>query len=299
MNWLKSKKTIAVHDGNFHPDDVFAVAALSILLLGKIKVIRTREEDKIVKADFVVDVGLEYNSKNNRFDHHQEGHAGFRDDKIPYSSFGLVWKNYGEKICGSRKVAEILDKKLVAVVDADDAGINLINQVIPNLNPFMLTDAVYAMRPTWKEDPSVINKYFLKAVDFAKEILLRQIKVTIDLVEAEGLIEEVYNNTRDKRIIIFQEKYLPKILLCKYSEPVFVVYKEKYGNNWRVTTIDKTEQTFESRQNFPKSWWGKTGADLNNISGVTDAIFCRNGGIFAGARSKEGAIMLAEKALDN
>ena len=180
MNWLKSKKVVAVHDGNFHPDDVFSVALLSILNSGKIKVIRTRDEGEISRADYVADVGHEHNPAKNRFDHHQEGGAGFRNNKITYSAFGLLWNEYGEKICGSKQVADILDKKLVAVIDADDDGFNLCQEVIPGIRPFLLTDIIYSMRPTWKENDLDINKIFLEAVDFAKEILLREIKITKD-----------------------------------------------------------------------------------------------------------------------
>ena len=297
MNWLKNKKTVAVHDGNFHPDDVFSVALLSIMFGGKIKVIRTRDEAVYSAADFVVDIGFEYNPSKNRFDHHQAGGAGFRANKISYSAFGLLWREYGEKVCGSKKIANILDKKLVEVVDADDCGFELCTEIIPDLKPFTLTDVIYSMQPTWKEADLNINHFFLKAVDFAKNTLLREIKIAQDLLEAESLVAEVYNNSKDKQIIIFDNGYLPKGLLCNYSEPIFTVYKERSGRNWRVTTVDKKAGSFEPRKNFPESWWGKADTELAKVTGVEDTVFCRNGGIFAGARSKEGALKLAELAL--
>ena len=61
MPFLKNKKTVVVHNGNFHPDDVFCVALLSILYDGGIKVTRTRDESVISKADYVMDVGGENN----------------------------------------------------------------------------------------------------------------------------------------------------------------------------------------------------------------------------------------------
>jgi uncharacterized UPF0160 family protein len=297
MNWLKNKKTVAVHDGNFHPDDVFSVALLSIMFGGKIKVIRTRDETVYSKADFVVDIGFEYNPSKNRFDHHQAGGAGFRTNKIAYSAFGLLWREYGEKVCGSKKVADILDKKIVEVVDADDCGFELCTENIPDLKPFTLTDVIYSMRPTWKETDLNIDLFFLKAVDFAKTTLLREIKKAQDMMEAESLVDAVYNNSKDKQIIIFENGYLPKDLLCKYTEPVFTVYKERSGKNWRVTTVDKKEGSFQPRKNFPAVWWGRADTELAKVTGVEDTIFCRNGGIFAGVRSKEGAIKLAELAL--
>jgi uncharacterized UPF0160 family protein len=297
MNWLKSKKTIAVHDGSFHPDDVFSVALLSIFFNGRIKVIRTRDEKKYSKADFVVDIGLVYDPTKNKFDHHQEGGAGFRDNKIMYSSFGLLWKEYGEKICGKKNIADIIDRKIVTLVDADDCGINLCQEVIPGIQPVTLMDLIYSIKPTWKEDQSKTDLNFIKAVDLAREVLLREIAIARDNLEAEGLMDEVYNNSNNKKIIILDKIYLPIVLLHKYPEPLFMVYKDKKGYGWRVITIRKNEQTYEPRKNFPEIWWGKTDEVLAGVSGVSDSTFCRNGGIYAGTKSKEGAIKLAELAL--
>jgi uncharacterized UPF0160 family protein len=299
MNWLKNKKIVVVHDGNFHPDDVFAVATLSILNNGNIKVIRSREESWLAKADYVVDVGHEYDPAQDRFDHHQEGGAGFRNDKITYSAFALVWKKYGEVVCGSKLIADILDKKIVAVVDADDDGFDLCQKILPNISPFMMVEIIYSMRPTWKEAGLDINKIFLEAVAFAEEVLLREIKITKDALEAEVLVEEIYKKTEDKRVIIFGENYLPKKLLYKYSEPLFVIYPDRSREMWRVTTIEKGEATYTCRKNFPETWWGKKDEELAKISGVADAVFCRNKGIFAGAKSQAGAVKLAELALKN
>lgn len=296
--FLKKKIVVATHSGAFHPDDVFAVALLSILYKGNIKIIRTRDAEVISKADFVVDVGLEYNPEKNRFDHHQEGGAGKRENGIPYSTFGILWKEYGEKICGSKRIADILDKKIVEVIDADDAGVDLYKPLIDGLYPITITDIIYSLGITWKEPTSEIDGFFLKAVDFAGKILSREIKTSQDKIEAEGLVEEVYKNSKDKRIIIFSEKYLPKGFLTDYPEPIFTVYKEKDGSRWRVTAIRVSAKSFESRKRFPESWAGKSGKELVEITGVDDAVFCHNTRVFAGAETKEGAIKLAKLAVE-
>jgi uncharacterized UPF0160 family protein len=299
MNWLTSKKIILTHSGSFHPDDVFAVALLSIILKGRIKITRSLEEQFLADADFVLDTGHVYNPDTNRFDHHQEGNAGFRDEKISYSTFGLVWKKYGEQVCGSKKVADILDQKLVQIIDADDCGVMVHKDVFPNIHPFLMTDAIYACRPTWKEDGDKIDEYFVKAVDLAKIILIREIKIAQDNVEAEVLVAEMYKKAKDKRVVVFDDEryFLPKELLCAYPEPLFAVYKDRMRKMWRIVTIRKEETNLEVRKNFPQAWWGKRDADLVKVTGISDAVFCRNQGIFAGVTSKEGAIRLAELAL--
>ena len=127
----KKKIIIVTHDGAFHADDIFACATLGLSLDAEGKeyrIIRTREQNKIDFADFVVDVGGVYNASTYRFDHHQEGGAGARDNDVPYAAFGLVWKTYGEKVCANPEVAMTIEERLVQAVDANDNGIDLVIQ---------------------------------------------------------------------------------------------------------------------------------------------------------------------------
>ena len=112
--------TIATHNGNFHADDVFSIAAL-MNIFPSFNLIRTRKLELIAKADIVIDVGGEYDADNGRFDHHQRNGAGQRENGIPYSSFGLVWQKYGVEICqGNHEVANSVDAGLVSTIDAID-----------------------------------------------------------------------------------------------------------------------------------------------------------------------------------
>ena len=297
MNWLRNKKTVVVHDGNFHPDDVFSVALLSILCDGKIKVIRSRDEEIISKADFVADTGHEYNPTKNRFDHHQEEGAGERPNGIKYSSIGLLWKKYGVQVCGNKKVAKIIEDRIIQVVDADDCGKELSIEKIKGVHTLPFIDRIYDVIPTWKENEISLDEAFIEAVVYAKDFLMREIKVEKDSEDAEEIVDKIYTSSCDRRIIIFENPNLPKDILIKYSEPTFLLKPEKDGSYWRVTTINKELHSYEVRKNFPEGWWGKNGEELSEISGVKDVVFCRIGGIFAGAKTKIAAIKLAEAAL--
>jgi len=127
---------IATHNKHFHPDDVFAVATLSIFIKESFKVVRTRNPLIIKEADYVVDVGGEYDEEKNRFDHHQKGGAGERENGIPYASFGLVWKKYGVSVCGSDEIAKIVEKKIVESTDASDNGVGIIKPIFDGVYPY-------------------------------------------------------------------------------------------------------------------------------------------------------------------
>jgi uncharacterized UPF0160 family protein len=50
---------------------------------------------------------------------------------------------------------------------------------------------------------------------------------------------------------------------------------------------------------FPESWGGKKGEELAKETGICDAIFCHNLRFIAVAKSKQGAIKLAKKAVSS
>ena len=55
--------TIGSHSGNFHADDVFAVAAL-ILMHPEYRILRSRDPEIWKECDYLVDVGGVYDHKN-------------------------------------------------------------------------------------------------------------------------------------------------------------------------------------------------------------------------------------------
>jgi len=171
-----SKKKIVTHNAGFHVDDIFGVATL-LLLLGEenCEVVRSRVPDVIESGDYVLDVGTVYDPTKNRFDHHQDGGAGERSNGIPYASFGLIWKKFGEKLSGSEAVANAIDELLVQPVDGFDNGLDIVKQGVPGLQPYLLQNVVWAFEPAWEEKGRTHDEGFSEMVIFAKRILEREI----------------------------------------------------------------------------------------------------------------------------
>ncbi len=294
MSIFTKKKTIVAHNGSFHADDIFACATLLILLENKAKIIRTRDKNIIDSADYVVDVGGEHNPEKNHFDHHQIGGAGLRPNSIPYASFGLVWKKFGEQLCGSKTVADKIDEKLVQSIDAGDNGINLFDLRI-HLPPYLIQSAFYAFRPSWKEGEDY-DKPFMEVVKFAQEILMREISRMIDAVQGEALVNKIYRETTDKKILVLDGKYPWEEIAINYPETLFVVAPRPDGN-WKVEGVRVKLGSFECRKYLPHAWAGMRDEDMAKASGVPDAIFCHNGLFMAVTNSRAGAIALAQKAI--
>lgn len=290
---------IATHDGMFHSDDCFSVAALLKVLEknpAPANVVRTRDPKMLAAADFVVDVGGVYDEEKNRFDHHQEGGAGQRASTIPYASFGLVWQKFGADIAGSKEVAAIVDHSLVSPVDAHDTGIDIYKKVFPDTKPYMINNFVHNLRPTWREDAKSVDARFLEAVAFARKVLEREITHAIASLAAKSFVLEAYQRAEDKRIIILDAYYPHEETLALFPEPLFAVSPRPDGK-WNVRTLRDDVSLFKNRRDLPEAWAGKRDAEFAAITGVPDALFCHNGRFMAVAKSKEGAIALTQKAL--
>ena len=297
------RKKLITHDGSFHADDIFSAAALSIMLEKEnqpFEIIRTRDKEIIKNGDYVFDIGGIYDEKLNKFDHHQPGGAGTRGNEIPYSSFGLVWKKYGEKICGSKKSAEIIDNKLVAPIDADDNGFNLVEKK-HEIFPYLVQDVLSIFKPTSLENMDK-DEQFKKALVWAKEILNREIKRANDQIEIAKIIQNFYKNAKNKRLIIIDEPKVSRYeiwdALQDFPEPLFAVYGVE-ENEWRVAAMRLEPNSFRNRKDFPKNWAGLRDQEFQKVSGVSDVLFCHNSLFLAGVKSKEGAIKLAQLALNN
>src|SRR3989344_3284871 len=247
MRNSKAKKLVT-HNGSFHADDIFATATLSLMLEKegeKFEIIRTRDEEVIKDGDYVFDVGGIYDAGKNRFDHHQVGGSGKRENGIEYASVGLVWKKFGINLCGTEEAVGIIDRRLVAPVDAGDNGIDLVEKK-HEIFPYFIQDFFRVMRPTWKETDLRVDEMFLKCVEVAKEILQREIAHAEDAVLANQSIVLIYQNTEDKRVIVFDKNYDSADILNKLPEALFVVYPREADGFWGVKAIRKDSKSFDN-----------------------------------------------------
>jgi len=296
-NFFSKKVTVAVHNGKFHPDDVFVVAILSLYLKKPLQIFRTRDQKIWSGCDYVCDVGGEYDPAKNHFDHHQVGYDEKRNNGIVYSSAGLIWKEFGEKICGSAEVAQKIDEKIIQPIDANDNGIDLTKNNFEGISPYNFGDYIYALNPLPSEGYKKSMQKFRIAVAEAKKVLEREIQKATEKIAQKKVVETIYKNTEDKKIIVLDDNYSWTSVLAEYPEPLFVITPDFENTTWHVNAVKKNDTAFESKLSFPESWAGLRDEDLQKISTVPDAIFCHKARFIAVAKSKEGAIKLAQLAI--
>ncbi len=294
------KKTIAVHNGGYHADDVFACATLSLFLKGAIRVIRTRDQKEIDKADFVIDVGGIHDAKSNRFDHHQIGGAGVRINTIPYASFGLVWKEYGVSVCGgNEEVAGMIEQRLVFPIDAIDNGMSCIKEA--SIFPYTINDVLSSIEAPDTATDKEQYKAFMNAVSLAQEILSGEIRKATSFITKKKMILSIFEATIDKTILVLDEyvsRYDLNSVLLEKPEVLFVVLpRGGEGGGWRVETIKDSNNEFTPRKKFPEDWAGLKEAALEQATSVSDVVFCHNGRFLCVTKTKESAMQIAKKAM--
>lgn len=290
---------IATHDGSFHADEVFAVAALG-LLPEPVEVVRTRDPDLLAAADLRVDVGFRHEPAKGDFDHHQRGFGKIRENGIGYASFGLVWREYGAQVCGGdQEVADAVERSLVQAVDANDTGQQITQELIEGVHPMTVNAVIGGFNARWDEDLSAEEERerFDAAVNTARGILGREIGFAAAGSRAVHIVQDAIAAAEDPRIVLLPDNIPWKqVVATEAPEALFVIYPKRQG--FGLETVPAELGTFENRRDLPASWAGLEDADLASVTGVDDALFCHSKRFLAVARSLEGAERLAALALE-
>ncbi len=290
----------AVHNGDYHTDDIFAMAIANMWAMHRgydIVMTRTRDESILKDCQIVMDIGGVYDPEHHRFDHHQSSFQTKRENGIPYASAGLVWKHYGIELCdGNQLVWEYIDSHIIQQIDAPDNGIFLTKSNHPSgVFDLTLGGMVSLLKPTWRElqeNPEIIADRFWEMVSYAKVFLGRVIVSSRDTLEGVQKVKNAYAQAADKRIIELDGDYSWEGILSDYSEPLYVLYRRKEGNYGVKCVRANGYQSFETRVSFPISWRGLSGDELVRVSGYPDAVFCHRDGFLCVVKTRESALSI-------
>jgi uncharacterized UPF0160 family protein len=289
---------IATHDGSFHADEVFAVAALS-LLGDPVEVVRARDRDTLADADVRVDVGFRDDAGSGDFDHHQRGFRAARANGVRYASFGLVWRAVGARVCdGAQQVADAVDDTLVQSVDANDTGQQLTQSLIDGARPMTVSDIIAGFNARWDEtlSPGEERRRFDDAVALARDILVREVSGAAAGRRCERVVRDAIAAASDPRIVELPVNAPWKqVLVPEAGDALFVIYPKRQG--FGLQAVPRQLGSFENRRDLPAGWAGLEGADLVAATGVEQALFCHAKRFLVVAGSRAGIEQLAALAI--
>ncbi|ELU42329.1 GAMM1 protein [Rhizoctonia solani AG-1 IA] len=264
-------RVIGTHNGTFHCDE-----ALAVFLLRHTKeyadasVKRTRDPKILETCDIVVDVGAEYDPERLLFDHHQRGFTevfgnGF---KTKLSSAGLIYKHFGPEIIANQlqlnptdgKVQELWLKLYGDFIEAIDGIDNGVLQYPSEISPAYrsrtdISSRVGHLNPRWNESvdsdgvdvsymtSELTGTEFLGRLDYLANAWWPARDLVLHALEARTQVDP------SGRIIAF-EQFAP----WKEQKPIYVLYPDETGGNWRIQAVPVSPDSFESRKALPEMW---------------------------------------------
>jgi len=167
----------------------------------------------------------------------------------------------------------------------------------PRWNQSVASDAVDAL---FQQASQLTGSEFLGRLDYlanawlpARDIVSRALE-TRTQVEASGRIILFDVFAPWKEHLFELEKSLG---ISSDQKPLYVLYPDETGGNWRIQAVPVTQDSYESRKALPEAWRGMRDAQLDGLTGIPGGIFVHASGFIGGNKTKEGALAMAHKAL--
>ncbi|WP_207455486.1 MYG1 family protein [Azospirillum sp. SYSU D00513] len=291
---------ILTHSGSFHADEVIGHAILTLAHPGQeLRLERTRDPARWAEADIVFDVGGIYDPAVKRYDHHMTD-APLRADGTPYSSAGLLWRDFGRDairaVTGSESGAAVdavwgrLDAGLILLTDKIDNGVSY-------PTPDALSTLIGDLNASWDEPDADEMEAFLRAAALAREALINRIRRTHAAVKARAMVEEAARTGSDPRLLELPQGMPWRDVVLELGLPVLYAILPRKNGQWTLECAPAAPKSFDLRRPLPQAWAGLTDAELQRVTGVPDAVFAHRNLFMAVAGSREGALRMAELAL--
>ena len=287
------------HSGAFHADEIFSTLILS-KVMPEIVIIRLPEFRENIKENAIV-----YDIGGGKFDHHQIGGNGKRENGIKYAACGLIWNEFGKEMLKKYNIKEIdyvwnyIDKNLIQFIDANDNG--ELPKLPTDYRNVHLSYIIGLFNPRWDEDIDSDEK-FMEALKLGEIIFEEFLQDTISKIKAKDLIEIAIEKAKDEIMIL--DEFMPwkEFLLQSENKKAidikFVIYPSQRGG-YNLYAVPKEIGSFENRKSLPLKWRGLRDEALQQVTGIKTARFCHNAGFICSAESKEDIIKLAEYAMKN
>jgi len=272
---------VATHDGSFHADDVTAYALVRAFLDDAASVVRTRDPARLAEADFVIDVGGEYDPSRLRFDHHQVTYTGAR------SSAGMVLDHLEATGRVRGALATRLRETLVDYVDAVDNG-----REKPTFGKPCITSLV-GMIGEQATTHASFDPLYVRAADVVLEVV-RGIAAGLAKEEASSAIvwaamDEAARAGRNVVVLAehasWKKPYFERDGATHPTE--FVLFPGE--RDVRVVAIPPELGSFGQKRSFPQSWAGLEGEALEGVTGVVGSRFCHKNRFIAVFETLEAA----------
>ncbi|NHM19534.1 MYG1 family protein [Tritonibacter mobilis] len=297
---------LVTHSGGFHADELLSTVILSCLY-PEAELVRTRDKSWITPAEgrIIYDVGGEFDAGAGIFDHHQRPNP-LRPNGQPYSSFGLIWAEFGRDYLRAQAVPEkdleqvhaAFDEDFVRPVDLLDNGAVDTAEAGPLFAGLTLPVLLESLKPVFDDrSEGADDTAFHAALTVARAIVEARIRHKAAKLRAADVVFTAIKDAGTGRVLELPMgmPFRGAVERAGADHLLFVVHPR--NSDWALTTIRTGDDTFETRADLPAAWAGLTDAALEQASGVEGAKFCHNARFLAIADSRDAILKLAELAV--
>lgn len=74
--------------------------------------------------------------------------------------------------------------------------------------------------------------------------------------------------------------------------------EDKPEGKWRIRAVGEENVLFKNRKDLPDAWKGLRDERLDEVSGIPGGVFIHASGFIGGNKSFDGALAMAQKALE-
>ena len=296
---------LVTHSGGFHADELLSTVILT-RLYPEARVVRSRDAEWTTPAPdrLIYDVGRDYDPARGLFDHHQKD-APLRPDGQPFSSFGLIWRQFGQDYLRALSLPEA---DISVIQDSFDAGFVLPVDLLDNgaLNPgsagaqieLTLPVLLEALRPPFDDrSTEADDRAFHKALAIARPLVEAALAQRAAKCRAESIVQAAIAKAGPDRVLELPMgmPYRAAIAAAGADHLLFVIHPRE--KDWALNGIRISEESFAQRADLPAAWAGLSDAALEQASGVKGAVFCHNARFIAVAKTREAIVRLADLAV--
>lgn len=292
-------RTLYTHGGDFHVDELVAIALLHTFAFPgeALTVVRTRDKALIAQVreqtdTFLVDVGLEHAPERLNFDHHQTSLTQGWDDGTPMSSCGLVWswlRARGYLADMPDDQLALIERDLIKPIDAHDNGVSR-----------------WPMAPVFRMynrpglTPAQVDEQFARALGTAMDLVGNQCNQARLDAQAEAVLREAwgYAEPRDEGIVIVHKQLGNRsahTILAQVSDyqAKLMLYPQsanRKNNRWYIRALADGAGSTQHHAMLPTDWRGQNDATLDLGGGDTAQVVFTH---------KTGFLGLVEGQLDD
>lgn len=300
-NVIATTKTIVVHNGLFHADEVFGVTFLSLLLGSEMRVVRTRNPAQIEQADVVLDVGGIYDDSKFRYDHHQRDFLDVHEGtSIKLAACGLIWRHYGSVVITKlhpeldveqvQSLWQMVDETICRPVDMQDNGQNTFKVEGAEAQALTISMMVSSFNQQDIYSPAQ-DEAFLRVVEILKEYVLNFLRAGANKLQLLKEAEEAVKAQLGSKVLVL-DKFLPyreAVLKANAEGAQFDLVTYPAKGQWNIQTVpvdDTPENFYSQRVSLPERLWGLTGPDASKESlGGSALVFCHKTGFLAAVKA--------------